>query len=92
MAFKRSSVRFRLAPPPNFFRGLENLGRPNFSWECLGTAQALGLDYLEFCTQIYTLGGAQRCGDDAVARLWGSPPPGDSFWKMVDKKGFKTSV
>jgi hypothetical protein len=32
------------------------------------------------------------CGDDAVARLWGSPPPGDSFWKMVDKKGFKTTV
>jgi hypothetical protein len=32
------------------------------------------------------------CGDDAVARLWGSPPPGDSFWKMVDKKGFKTTI
>ena len=30
------------------------------------------------------------CGDDAVARLWGSPPPGDSFWKMIDRKGFNT--
>ncbi|MEY9124710.1 MULTISPECIES: hypothetical protein [Bradyrhizobium] len=24
--------------------------------------------------------------------MWGSPPPGDSFWKMVDKAGFKTHV
>jgi hypothetical protein len=32
------------------------------------------------------------CGNDAVARLWGSPPPGDSFWKMLDKKGFKPTV
>jgi hypothetical protein len=32
------------------------------------------------------------CGDDAVARLWGSPPPGDSFWKMVDRKGFQSTV
>jgi len=32
------------------------------------------------------------CGGDAVARLWGSPPPGDSFWKMVDRKGFKSTV
>jgi uncharacterized LabA/DUF88 family protein len=32
------------------------------------------------------------CGNDAVARLWGSPPPGDSFWKMVDRKGFKSTV
>jgi uncharacterized LabA/DUF88 family protein len=31
-------------------------------------------------------------GQDAVAKLWGSPPPGDSFWKMVDKVGFKTEV
>ena len=28
------------------------------------------------------------CGKDAVARLWGSPPRGDSFWKMLDCKGF----
>jgi len=32
------------------------------------------------------------CGDDAIAQLWGSPPPGDSFWNMVDRKGFKTTV
>jgi len=32
------------------------------------------------------------CGDDAVARLWSSPPPGDSFWKMVDRKGFKSTI
>jgi hypothetical protein len=32
------------------------------------------------------------CGDPAdigAANLWGSPPPGDSFWKMVDRVGFK---
>jgi hypothetical protein len=23
------------------------------------------------------------------AKLWGSPPPGDTFWKMVESKGFK---
>jgi hypothetical protein len=29
------------------------------------------------------------CDEDAaVARLWGSPPPGDSFWEMVKRKGF----
>jgi len=32
------------------------------------------------------------CGDDAVARLWGSPPPGDSFWNMLDQKGFNPTV
>ena len=32
------------------------------------------------------------CGDDAVARLWGSPPPGDSFWDMLERKGFATTV
>lgn len=32
------------------------------------------------------------CGDDAVARLWGSPPPGDSFWDMLDRKGFNPTV
>jgi hypothetical protein len=32
------------------------------------------------------------CGDDAVARLWGSPPPGDSFWNMLDRKGFNPTV
>lgn len=32
------------------------------------------------------------CGDRSQiggARLWGSPPPGDSFWKMVETKGFQ---
>lgn len=31
------------------------------------------------------------CGDDAeigCAKLWGSPPPSDSFWDMVARKGF----
>ncbi len=32
------------------------------------------------------------CGEDAVARLWGSPPPGDSFWNMVERKGFTVTV
>lgn len=32
------------------------------------------------------------CGEDAVARLWGSPPPGDSFWNMLHKKGFNPTV
>lgn len=25
------------------------------------------------------------------AHLWGSPPPGDSFWKMVERYGFKVT-
>ncbi|PZP60809.1 MAG: NYN domain-containing protein [Pseudoxanthomonas spadix] len=31
------------------------------------------------------------CGDEAdigCAKLWGSPPPSDSFWEMVKRKGF----
>jgi hypothetical protein len=32
------------------------------------------------------------CGEDAVARLWGSPPPGDSFWNMLHRKGFNPTV
>jgi uncharacterized LabA/DUF88 family protein len=32
------------------------------------------------------------CGTDqaeiGAARLWGSPPPSDSFWEMVKRKGF----
>lgn len=31
------------------------------------------------------------CGDPSQiggARLWGSPPPGDGFWKMVERYGF----
>lgn len=27
-----------------------------------------------------------------AAKLWGSPPPSDSFWKMVEKKGFKVKT
>ncbi|MDQ3135480.1 MAG: NYN domain-containing protein [Acidobacteriota bacterium] len=26
------------------------------------------------------------------ARLWGSPPPSDSFWRMVERKGFKVTT
>jgi hypothetical protein len=32
------------------------------------------------------------CGSDAVARLWGSPPPGDSFWNMLHRQGFNPTV
>src|SRR5262245_653344 len=31
------------------------------------------------------------CGDPkaiGAANLWGSPPPGDSFWAMVERFGF----
>lgn len=31
------------------------------------------------------------CGDEeniGRAKLWGSPPPGDSFWDMVEEEGF----
>ena len=31
-------------------------------------------------------------GQNTVAKLWGSPPPGDTFWKIVNKAGFKTHV
>ena len=26
-----------------------------------------------------------------AANLWGSPPPGDSFWLLVESKGFKVA-
>jgi uncharacterized LabA/DUF88 family protein len=32
------------------------------------------------------------CGDKkqiGAAKLWGSPPPSDTFWQMVERKGFK---
>jgi hypothetical protein len=35
------------------------------------------------------------CGDQKQiggAKLWGSPPPADSFWKMVESKGFKVKT
>ena len=35
------------------------------------------------------------CGDKADvagARLWGSPPPGDSFWGMVKRKGWDVQI
>lgn len=35
------------------------------------------------------------CGDErevGCARLWGSPPPGDSFWRMVEQRGWKVQV
>jgi hypothetical protein len=34
------------------------------------------------------------CGSPAeigAANLWGSPPPGDSFWEMVERHGFKVT-
>lgn len=35
------------------------------------------------------------CGDPSEigsAKLWGSPPPGDSFWAMVRRHGFKVTT
>lgn len=35
------------------------------------------------------------CGDPSEiggAHLWGSPPPGDSFWKMVERHGFRVTT
>lgn len=35
------------------------------------------------------------CGDPAqigTTYLWGSPPPGDSFWQMVERYGFKVTT
>lgn len=32
------------------------------------------------------------CAEGDIARLWGSPPPGDSFWNMLDRKGFNPTV
>ncbi len=32
------------------------------------------------------------CDADSVARLWGSPPPGDSFWEMVKRKGWQVQI
>ena len=32
------------------------------------------------------------CEDGDVARLWGSPPPGDSFWEMIKRKGWDVKI
>ena len=35
------------------------------------------------------------CGQPAeigASYLWGSPPPGDSFWKMVERYGFRVTT
>ena len=35
------------------------------------------------------------CGNNKQiggAQLWGSPPPSDGFWKMVERKGFKVTT
>lgn len=32
------------------------------------------------------------CDDGDVARLWGSPPPGDTFWNMLERRGFNPTV
>jgi uncharacterized LabA/DUF88 family protein len=36
------------------------------------------------------------CGHDSseigCAKLWGSPPPSDSFWQMVERKGFQVKT
>jgi hypothetical protein len=32
------------------------------------------------------------CNPNDVARLWGSPPPGDSFWEMIKRKGWDVKI
>jgi uncharacterized LabA/DUF88 family protein len=32
------------------------------------------------------------CEPGDVARLWGSPPPGDSFWEMIKRKGWDVKI
>lgn len=32
------------------------------------------------------------CKTGDVARLWGSPPPGDTFWDMVKRKGWDVKI
>ena len=34
----------------------------------------------------------QNSSEIGAARLWGSPPPGDSFWEMVERKGFDVKI
>jgi hypothetical protein len=62
---------------PNIYDAM-NKGILDFDWN---------LDY----GHLYQL----VCGspeDVAAARLWGSPPPGDSFWEMVKRKGADVKV
>lgn len=37
----------------------------------------------------YLCGDGQEVG---CAKLWGSPPPSDSFWGMVERKGFEVKT
>ena len=37
----------------------------------------------------FLCGSAKEIG---TAKLWGSPPPSDSFWKMVEQKGFSVKT
>ena len=37
----------------------------------------------------YLCGDGQEVG---CAKLWGSPPPSDSFWQMVERKGFEVKT
>lgn len=48
---------------------------------------AYKLDYGKLYT--YLCGDGQEVG---CAKLWGSPPPSDSFWKMVEQKGFQVKT
>ena len=32
------------------------------------------------------------CVEGDIARLWGSPPPGDTFWDTLERKGFDPTV
>lgn len=31
-------------------------------------------------------------GDVVSARLWGSPPPGDAFWRRIERAGFEVQL
>lgn len=48
---------------------------------------AYKLDYGKLYS--YLCGDGQEVG---CAKLWGSPPPSDSFWKMVEQKGFQVKT
>lgn len=39
--------------------------------------------------RLYEFACGTNKSEVGCANLWGSPPPGDSFWEMVERKGWK---
>lgn len=39
--------------------------------------------------KLYEYFSGENQSDIGCAKLWGSPPPSDSFWKMVERQGFE---